>query len=120
MGYTITYQRCCRINGISNLSSSGSFGATYTADIPGTTSLPDAPENNSAKFTGTDTVIVCGGYPFTYSFAAEDPDPNDVLRYSFCQAYVGGGKVVGKADQIHLPKPADWSSLFTCQLQFSL
>jgi len=90
-GYTITYQRCCRINGISNLSSSGSFGATYTADIPGTSSLINAPENNSAKFIGTDTVIVCGGYPFTYSFAALDPDPNDELRYAFCEAFVGGG-----------------------------
>lgn len=90
-GYTIAYQRCCRINGISNLSSSGGQGATYTADIPGTSSLPNAPENNSAKFIGTDTVIVCGGYPFTYSFAAEDPDGGDELRYSFCDAFVGGG-----------------------------
>ncbi|MEP7373122.1 MAG: PKD domain-containing protein [Chitinophagaceae bacterium] len=91
-GYTITYQRCCRINGISNLSNSGSFGATYTADIPGTSSLANAPENNSAKFVGKDTVIVCGGYPFTYSFAAEDPDTTDQLRYSFCEGYVGGGQ----------------------------
>lgn len=90
-GYTVAYQRCCRINGISNLSNSGSFGATYTADIPGTSSLADAPENNSAKFIGRDTVIVCGGYPFTYSFAAEDPDPNDELRYAFCNAFAGGG-----------------------------
>jgi len=95
-GYTIVYQRCCRINGISNLSSSGSQGATYTADIPGTSSLATAPENNSAKFTGTDTVIVCGGYPFTYSFAAIDADPNDELSYSFCQAYVGGGQGGGQ------------------------
>lgn len=91
-GYTVTYQRCCRINGITNLSSSGSIGATYTADIPGTNTLLTAPENNSAKFTGRDTVIVCGGYPFTYSFSAEDPDPTDELRYSFCQAFVGGGQ----------------------------
>lgn len=90
LGYTIAYQRCCRINGISNLINSGNQGATYTADIPGNSVLATAPENNSAKFTGRDTVIVCGGYPFTYNFGAADPDPNDELRYSFCQAYVGG------------------------------
>ncbi len=91
-GYTVAYQRCCRINGISNLVSSDAGGATYTADIPGTSLLPNAPSNNSARFIGEDTVIVCGGYPFTYSFAAIDQDNTDELRYSFCQAYLGGGQ----------------------------
>jgi gliding motility-associated-like protein len=88
-GYTVSYQRCCRINGISNLIGSGNTGATYVADIPGITPVATAPRNNSARFIGVDTVIVCGGYPFAYSFAATDPD-RDVLRYSFCSAYVGG------------------------------
>lgn len=104
-GYTVAYQRCCRINGISNLSASGSMGATYTADIPGTTILPTAPENNSAKFTGADTVIVCGGYPFTYSFAAVDADATDNLRYSFCEAYVGGGQGGGQGGGPNTPNP---------------
>ncbi len=103
-GYTIAYQRCCRINGISNLSNSGSMGATYTADIPGTELLGTAPENNSAKFTGTDTVIVCGGYPFTYSFAAIDAD-NDRLSYAFCEAYVGGGQGSGQGGGTNTPTP---------------
>lgn len=90
-GYIISYQRCCRINGISNLFISGSSGATYMAEIPGTTPVATGPANNSARFTGRDTVILCGGYPFTYSFAAVDADPTDELRYSFCDAYVGGG-----------------------------
>ena len=81
-GYTVTYQRCCRINGISNLVGSGNQGATYTADIPGTNMLATGPINNSARFTGIDTVIVCGGYPFTYSFGAVDADATDVLRYT--------------------------------------
>lgn len=104
-GYTVAYQRCCRINGISNLSASGSQGATYTADIPGTNALATAPENNSAKFIGEDTVIVCGGYPFTYSFAAVDPDPNDELRYYFCQAFVGGGQGGGPGGGPNTPAP---------------
>ena len=104
-GYTISYQRCCRINGISNLSASGSMGATYTADIPGTASLLTAPENNSAKFIGTDTVIVCGGYPFTYSFAAVDADATDQLSYSFCEAYIGGGQGGGQGGGSNTPTP---------------
>lgn len=89
-GYTISYQRCCRIQGISNLFSSSNMGATYTAEIPGTNIIPTAPANNSAKFTARDTVIVCGGYPFTYNFGAQDPDVTDELRYSFCDAWIGG------------------------------
>lgn len=91
-GYTISYQRCCRISGINNLVRSSDLGATYTAEIPGTNSWPDAPINHSARFVGTDTVIICAGYPFTYSFAASDSNSTDVLRYSFCNAYRGGGQ----------------------------
>lgn len=104
-GYTISYQRCCRINGISNVVASGSYGATYTAIIPGTNSLPTAPENNSAKFIGKDEVLICGGYPFTYSFAAQDPDVTDQLRYSFCNAYAGGGQDAGPAGGPNTPTP---------------
>lgn len=88
-GYTITYQRCCRITGINNLFSSSSVGATYTAVIPGTSALATAPANNSAHFSGADTVIVCANNYFCYNFGAKDLD-GDVLSYSFCTAYVGG------------------------------
>jgi len=89
-GYTIVYQRCCRIRGINNLSgNSNDIGATYTAVIPGTLSLATAPENNSARFLGADTVIICEGNPFTYNFGAFDDD-NDSLVYTFCSAFRGG------------------------------
>ena len=40
-GYTIAYQRCCRISGIENISGNSSDdGATYSCDIPGTDILP--------------------------------------------------------------------------------
>src|SRR6266496_821419 len=87
-GYIITYQRCCRIAGINNLNSSSSVGATYVAEIPGTTPLASAPANNSAHFIGPDTVIVCQHSSFTYSFNAIDMD-GDSLSYSFCNAYIG-------------------------------
>lgn len=110
LGYTIAYQRCCRINGISNLVNSGNLGATYTADIPGNSILSTAPENSSARFTGRDTVIVCGGYPFTYNFGAVDTD-GDQLRYSFCQAYVGGSSGNAASSAPYPPSNPPYSSV---------
>lgn len=103
-GYTITYQRCCRIAGINNLTNSSNVGATYTAIIPGTNSSPAAPANNSARFVGIDTVIVCAGNSFCYNFGASDAD-GDELRYSFCFAYSGGGPGVGNGPGNATPNP---------------
>lgn len=89
MGYIISYQRCCRVNTLTNVTGSGSIGATYTAQIPGFEPNSSAPSNNSPRFLGVDTVVICSGYPFTYNFEAEDPDA-DSLSYSFCDAYLGG------------------------------
>lgn len=103
-GYTITYQRCCRIAGINNLIGSSSVGATYTAQIPGTRDGASHPSNNSARFVGKDTVIVCANSSLLYSFAAEDED-GDELRYYFCNAYVGGGTAQGPAGGPNTPSP---------------
>jgi gliding motility-associated-like protein len=94
-GYIIAYQRCCRISGINNLIGSNNVGATYTAEIPGTSRIITAPANNSARFVGSDTVVVCAGNSFCYDFGATDADTTDVLRYSFCNAYIGGGTAQG-------------------------
>jgi gliding motility-associated-like protein len=110
-GYTVAYQRCCRINGINNLIGSGNTGATYVADIPGTSRLSSGPNNNSARFIGLDTVIVCGGYPFTYNFGAVDRDRGDVLRYSFCSAYVGGSSGSQQASAPNPPLPPPYGEV---------
>lgn len=89
-GYVISSQVNYRINGISNLTNGYSnIGATYTAEIPGTSVGATAYQNNSAVFVGSDLVIICAENFFTYSFAAEDPD-GDELRYAFCEAYQSG------------------------------
>jgi gliding motility-associated-like protein len=77
--FVIAHQVMFRIDGISNLISSyNQVGATYIGEIPNE-------PNNSAHFTGTDLVTICANNEFTYSFAAEDAD-GDQLRYSFCEA----------------------------------
>jgi gliding motility-associated-like protein len=83
-GYILASQFIFRINGINNLLG-GNVGTTYTAEIP---PMPQA-QNTSARFVGDDMVAVCAGNSFSYSFAAEDKD-GDQLVYHFCEAYNGG------------------------------
>lgn len=84
-GYILASQVNFRIRGISNLDGS-QVGATYTCEIPGTAPVATGPTNTSAVFVGSDLVIVCAESYFSYSFAAEDAD-EDELRYFFCAAY---------------------------------
>jgi len=90
-GYTIVFQRCCRLNGITNIAApSSSAGSTYTAEIPGNEPSSFGPANSSARFVGADTVIICSGYPFQYGFNATDADA-DSLSYTFCSGYTSPG-----------------------------
>ncbi len=90
-GYTISYQRCCRIENIENIAgASGNYGATYTCDIPGTGVLPLPRHNSSPVIAGNDAVAICAGSGFSFDFSATDPE-GDSLVYSLCNAYRGGG-----------------------------
>jgi gliding motility-associated-like protein len=88
-GYDVTYQRCCRIENITNVVNSGNSGATYTAHLPGTSISANAPRNSSPRFDTKDTVVICEGNPFFYDFGAVDID-GDALTYEFGEAYSGG------------------------------
>ena len=100
-GYTLAWQRCCRINGIQNVSApSDSYGVTCVANIPGTNvaGVTDAFKNSSPQFDPRDAVAICYGSYFTFDFSAVDSDTNSVgkltdsLVYSLCEAYNGGGQ----------------------------
>ena len=90
-GYTVAYQRCCRIAGMQNILNSSTVGATYAISIPGTATPFNAVTNSSPIFPVNDTVVVCIGKNFSYSFQAHDID-GDSLAYNFCDAYQGGGQ----------------------------
>ena len=85
-GYEVSYQQCCRINGIANVINSGVAGANYVAAVPGQLDHPSGPSNNSPVFNGGDTVLICQNSPFTYDFSARDSD-GDSLVYEFAEAY---------------------------------
>ena len=104
-GYTIAYQRCCRIGGIENLSgNSSNDGATYTCDIPGTSILALPNHNSSPVISGNDAVAICAGSGFAYDFSAVDPD-GDSLVYSLCNAYNGGGQGNQASGCLNCPAP---------------
>ncbi len=92
-GYTIAFQRCCRIQDIQNMPArSNDYGATYKCDIPGTVAGVNRPayRNSSPLFNPNDAVAICYGSPFTFDFSANDPD-GDSIVYRLCSAYNGGG-----------------------------
>lgn len=107
-GYIIVIQVVYRVQGIANLTPGyGNIGATYTGEIPGTNAQANGPQNNSARFSGDDMVVICANNSFSYSFAAEDKD-NDQLRYSFTDAYIGGS---GGGGVNFPPTPPPYSSV---------
>ncbi len=118
-GYVVSYQRCCRIENMTNVMGSGNVGGTYTADIPGRSVDPTAPMNNSAKFATKDTVVVCEDNFFMYDFSATDID-GDSLSYSFCQAYAGGGLRDPQPAQASPPPYASVPYPFTFNASFPL
>lgn len=89
-GYVISFQTCCRTNGIANISGA-TVGATYAAEIPGTSILSTG-KNTSAIFSLKDTTLICKNVKFKLDFGATDND-GDSLSYSFCSAYNGGNTI---------------------------
>ena len=89
-GFIVSKQRCCRINGISNLvDPTNTMGATYTINIPGVVAgIPNSHNNESPQYRFNDTSIVCGNNLFSIDFSATDAD-GDSLVYSFCDAFSG-------------------------------
>lgn len=106
-GYVISFQTCCRTNGIVNMeavaiSGTGFIGdgATYACFVPGTAVLGLNGKNSSPQFAVKDTAIVCSNNPIKLDFSANDPD-GDSLSYSFCSAYNRGTST--SADGNHIP-----------------
>lgn len=90
-GYWVAFQRCCRVDNITNLSVAIGVGATYLGSIAGSNTLGVGNHNSSPQFYLRDTALVCQNRNFTLDFSASDPD-GDVLTYEFCEAYSGGSE----------------------------
>lgn len=91
-GYTAVFQRCCRIENLSNLSPNNNIGSSYTSNIHGIDAILPGEHNSSPSFAIKDTVLICQNRPFELDFGAVDPD-RDSLSYEFIDAFnaPGGG-----------------------------
>ena len=67
-GYMVVFQRCCRIDGIRNLSPNLNVGASYVCQIQGTNAIGAAGVNSNPDFGVKDTVLICQGKKFTLDY----------------------------------------------------
>ncbi|MEO7047696.1 MAG: PKD domain-containing protein [Ferruginibacter sp.] len=104
-GYTATYQTCCRVTGITN--GGGDEGATYTTDIPGNNILKNGMTDNSARFE-TGISVICFNKSFTLDFSAKDPDAQDSLVYTLCDAFAAPN---ARDASYATPAPTPYSSI---------
>nr|WP_293844818.1 gliding motility-associated C-terminal domain-containing protein [uncultured Arsenicibacter sp.] len=87
-GYYMVWERCCRNNIISNITDPGGAGSVFYLEFP-------APYVGRAAFANTSPIFgkaigdyICINRPFTFSFAATDPD-GDSLTYKIVTPYNG-------------------------------
>jgi gliding motility-associated-like protein len=103
-GYTASFQRCCRINGIVNvMQPSNNLGNSYFIKIPGTAQGQNNVQNSSPIFAENDTAIVCFNSSFSLDFSAKDPD-GDSLVYEYAPA-LGGASSGNPAPVVASPPP---------------
>lgn len=86
-GYTITYQRCCRNNTISNVSNSGTWGSSYYIKIP----PQDSVCNSSCAFISDPPIVMCKDDSLNIDFSVQELDGDSVF-YSLCQPLHGGSQ----------------------------
>lgn len=86
--YTISYQRCCRNEGVTNIVDPGDIGATFTIEL---TPKAQAVCNNSPVYNDFPPIVICANEPLNYDHSAFDPD-GDQLIYELCAPLIGGGK----------------------------
>lgn len=97
-GYTISYQRCCRVPAILNLMQAGNQGLTCTVRVP----PPPNSANDSPRFSNYPPILVCVGEELVFDHSALDPN-GDELVYRLCTPFLGG--TVGNPAPVPAPPP---------------
>ena len=87
IGYTLTWQRCCRNGSIKNIPNPGDWGSTITTDVPTRDSFPT---NSAPVFNKRPPIAICLGSDFKFDNSATDID-GDSLVYELCDVLHGGG-----------------------------
>ena len=97
-GYTITHQRCCRNNTVTNINNTNSqWGSTFTTSIPSM----DTACNTSPKFKDDPPVVLCLNVDVKLDLSVSEPD-GDSIYYELCNVLNGGANSAGQI----APNPA--------------
>ncbi len=108
VGYMVIFQRCCRIDGIRNITPNVNVGASYFCQIQGTNSVGINGINSNPDFGIKDTVLICQNKRFKLDYSATDAEA-DSLTYEFSPGYYGGG--VNNAIVTNPGPPSSWVTL---------
>jgi hypothetical protein len=100
-GYVLSFQRCCRNSTITNVPNSGSWGNTWTTQIPSM----DTTCNSSPRINTVAPTIVCLGEDIDLALSANESD-GDSLFYELCEVFSGGGQGGGGNCGSVIPNPA--------------
>ncbi len=87
-GYYITWERCCRNGGITNIVAPGDAASTFYLEFPAIAATTPALYNSSPAFAVPKGDYICLNRPFTFDFSAKDAD-GDSLVYSMVTPYNG-------------------------------
>ena len=87
--YTVSYQRCCRNETISNIVRPGDAGATYLVEI---TPAGQQTCNATPAFRSFPPLIICADEELRFDASAVDPQ-GDRLVYGLCEPFYGGGNI---------------------------
>jgi len=87
-GYYITWERCCRNGGITNIVAPGDAASTFYLEFPAISATTPALYNSSPVFKAPKGDYICLNRPFVFDFSATDAD-GDSLVYSMVTPYNG-------------------------------
>jgi gliding motility-associated-like protein len=110
IGYTLTFQRCCREPSTSNIVNPNTVGITCTVRVPPLFQL----ENRSPRFNDLPPAAVCLNENLVFNHSASDPD-GDELVYSLITPLLGGSQGTPYPLQSDPPPyyPVTWSAGFS-------
>ena len=83
--FHIVYQRCCRINTLTNVLDPTNTGMTIFCTIDNSLTVPC---NSSPAFLNYPPVVFCTSVPIIFDHSAIEPD-GDSLSYQLCAPYLG-------------------------------
>mgnify|MGYP001810375107 CR=1 FL=1 len=87
-GYYIVWERCCRNNIITNITTPASTGETFYMEFPALVQDNQPYTNSSPKFGELKGDYICMNRPFAFDFSGTDAD-GDSLVYSLSRPWAG-------------------------------